>query len=398
MTLARAILNGAPVYNSPKPVGEAQLFVSDLADFVAAGHKNIRIADEYSDVDYGDKVNSAIDDLGSRGGIVIMRPGEETEFASTIGVTNGIQLVGTRVPCIMSPGSDPRDAGTWLTYTGTGHAINVGAVENNWGNAFRNFLLKCSNASCITGIFFAGQNYNSQFVNLELHGMGDDTNTVGINIPYYSTTSSWQTGYQCVIRKFGVGLKMENINATAWYGLSAMSNGIGVQTIGGVSQNFIGGVIEKNEIGFDLLSHVVKIDGVYYESAAESSTSRFVVAGDDDEGHCRGITLINPYINAGSADHSIVLKRAADFLLIGGYANNNAVSVINNQTAGAAYNNYRVIGFRSDDAIWDDTTRVEETIDTNRKTLYPNMPVADPEVDGQLWSDSGIVTVSAGPV
>jgi hypothetical protein len=40
---------------------------------------------------------------------------------------------------------------------------------------------------------------------------------------------------------------------------------------------------------------------------------------------------------------------------------------------------------------------VAETLTTTSDVIMLDLPTSDPEVLGQLWNDSGVLTVSAGP-
>lgn len=416
MSLSQTTTNGAPTL-SRTPTKDGGQFINDVSNFQATTKAGIRYADDFSNADYGAKVNAAIADLGSRGGIVVLRPNAKVSYSTTIAIgANPIQLVGDHIPTNESEATAPKDNGTHLEYTGTGNAIEVSADDgsSHVGFGFKGILLECSNASATGGIVFVGQAYSILFENITVDGPGKAVTTfTGIDIPKFApATSSSHVGRWVKLRKCGIGLRLEQVNASTWSSLQCVFNAIGCQITGDNSSNgntFVAPWFEQNTIGFDLLyAKQTTLLGGYNEDAAAGD--RYIVAGGTSDGgrFCDSLTIINPYMTGGGVgfqpEHFIKLNRARNTTIIGGRAKNYTVSVINNVLTGT-WAGQQVHNLSSEEdgsptqqdlPIWDDTGGVTITTDQYKNITYPNMPTSDPSVLGELWSSSGFIKISAG--
>jgi hypothetical protein len=387
------------------PAGEAFGFVSDLATKLSEHSQLIEVADTYSNADYGAKVNAAIATLGARGGIVYMLPTAEVEYSTTIVVTDGIRLIGAHNPKVESQASASWDTGTHLTYTGTGNAIEVFADDDaqHGGVTFENFLLECNNAGATGGIIFLGQHYRTVFKDIAIDGPGAGTSFIGIDIPLKdtggsSTTSSWPIGYGVKLRNCNVGMQLEGVNALTWTAGTCIDCETGIHFLYNSDANgrcsghtYLGQEVERVTTGFKI-DHgtAITIIGGYYESPGVNDLYIDAASGTGpaSAGEVRALTIIGAYMNSRTTgNHAIKITRVAELNIVGGYANQQATSVIDNDSTGG-YDNHTVLNFVSNDVeIWNTTDGVNLTNNLAGKIIYPEMPTSA-GVAGELWYDA----------
>lgn len=116
----------------------------------------------------------------------------------------------------------------------------------------------------------------------------------------------------------------------------------------------------------------------------------FIHAGSHASGEARATLVAGIFMNSnGVGNYAIKLDKAAEFTMMGGYATQQVVSVINNISTGG-FDNHAVYNLTSHSVeIWDDTTGVQITNNKAMSILHPNMPDGDPSVAGQLYRVSG---------
>ena len=131
----------------------------------------IRFADQFAGSDIGAKINAAITDLGSNGGIIFV-PSGSYSYSTAINADDYrcISIVGAGGQTAGSSGS------TLLTYTGTGSGISA----------------KSSTAFRLTGIMFAWSNasFAGPFIDLSHSAAATDTSSVNISHCSFFKTGS----------------------------------------------------------------------------------------------------------------------------------------------------------------------------------------------------------------
>lgn len=472
MTLARTTLNGVPVMDDPKPTGEAFRFTSDLADNVANHRGAVRVAEDYTDADVGDKIMAAVDDLPNSGGTVLL-PYGEYDYSSTILITkNGVRITGSGMPSRYPNDDIP---GTQLNYQGTtGNGITLGdGVSRTNGLCLEKFMLDCplittghaieaktltvqaslkdlyirgrdsksvsgfsDNLDGKTQVACIGHNmsngdtvvfssscavYRSQWVVEQV-----TTNTFVINTPYTATQTTW------AYPKLGTGLyintptciswMVENVYVKGFYtGVDILGghhacvyrncwfsgNMVGVRTAGGAMILFIGGensaYFYGDFIGFELLDEgPITISDVYSETAMDGITypganARFVVVGDAGVAGNKpsSVTIRDCFVNGFTSDYAIEINRCYSFRLVGGVYDGPWTALVKNNATSVGGITIKPGWIGSGQTLINTTTGVCEMRNSEDGiTSYPNLPVLDPGVAGQLWNSAGTVKVS----
>ena len=361
--------------------------------------------EDWSNADFGDRANRAIGAMPATKGILRLPERGEIEYAITIEVPDGVRLIGTHHPIVAPQSAASKDTGTHLTYTGSGNAIEVSTDdgERHGGMTFEHFLLECNNVNATGGIISKGQHYRTLYRNIAIDGPGEGTSFVGIDIPKFAgPTSSWIIGEGVRFRNCNVCLQLENVNALTWTAGTCMDSVRGVSMVVGpsgaecVGCTFIGTEMERIGTGFDLQdSFATSIFGGYYES--EGVNDLFISAGGTVGGRAKVTLVAGVFMRSNGApggEYVIKLHRATQFTIVGGYASDQTINVINNVIPGTD-DNYAVYNLTSNSVeIWDDTTGVQITNNMAGDILYPNMPTSDPSVAGELWHSSGDVKIS----